>query len=145
MSDSVYGFGDVSLTVSHDKKGQYVANGTGLVSVSTSMATDRSTHDVAADGSVMTSKIKGRNGSHAIVVQQTSAFDRWLTDLYKYLEGAPVSEWAGITVVIKVPGINNTITSTGVSFQKLPDRPYQAQGQQITWNFMCQDIQQDAV
>ena len=37
------------------------------------------------------------------------------------------------------------ITLTGVSPQKLPDKPYQAQAQLVTWNLMAADIQQEAI
>ncbi|NOU95591.1 DUF3277 family protein [Paenibacillus sp. LMG 31456] len=145
MSTSIYSFGDVTLTLSHPSLGQYVAGGEGLGSISTSMATDRTTHDVSADGSVMVSKIKGRNGSHAIAIQQTSPLNQWLLKAYNYLENAPANEWAKLSIVQRAPSMHDLITSTGVSFQKLPDKPYQAQGQQVTWNFMAADIQQDVI
>lgn len=145
MANSTYSFADVTMTISHPAVGQYVASGVGIGSISTSMTTDRSTHDVSADGSVMISKIKGRNGAHAIAVQQTSPLNAWLLKLYNYLETAPTSQWARTTIVQRAPSMQDRITSTGVSFQKLPDKPYQAQGQLVTWNLMAADIQQDAV
>lgn len=145
MSTSTYSFADVTMTISHPAIGQYVASGAGIGSITTTMATDRSTHDVSADGSVMVSKIKGRNGSHAVSVQQTSDLNKWLLRLYNYLETGPANEWAGISIVMRAPRMGEMITSTGVSFQKLPDKPYQAQGQQVTWNLMAADIQQDNI
>jgi superfamily I DNA and RNA helicase len=140
---STYSFSDVSMTISHPAIGQYTANGTGLGNINTTMATERTAHETSADGSVMVSKIKGRSGSHSIAVQQTSDLNKWLLKLYNYLETASTSQWAGISIVLRSPSMQDLITSTGVSFQKLPDKPYQAQGQQITWNFMAADIQQD--
>ncbi|KZE79314.1 hypothetical protein AV654_17755 [Paenibacillus elgii] len=144
MPHSTYSFSDVTMVISHPGVGQFVATGAGLGSITTIMTTDRTTHDVSADGSVMVSKIKARNGSHSISVQQTSDLNRWLLKLYNYLETAATNQWAGITIVIRSPQMQDLITSTGVSFQKLPDKPYQAQGQQVTWNLMAADIQQDA-
>lgn len=143
MAYSTYSFSDVVMTISHPSIGQYVATGEGIGSITTTMTTERTTHEVAGDGSIMISKIKGRNGSHAIAVQQTSDLNKWLLKLYNYLETASTSEWAEITVVIRAASMQDMITSTGVAFQKLPDRPYQAQGQQVTWNLMAADIQQD--
>lgn len=143
MSYSTYSFSDVTMTISHPSIGQYVASGVGLGSITTTMAADRTSHDVSADGSIMVSKIKNRSGSHVISVQQTSDLNKWLLKLYNYLETAPTSEWAGINVVLRSPTMQDLITSTGVAFQKLPDRPYQQQGQQINWNLMSADIQQD--
>jgi superfamily I DNA and RNA helicase len=145
MSYSTYSFADVTMTISHPALGQYVANGAGIGNINTAMATDRTSHDTSADGSVMVSKIKGRSGSHAIAVQQTSDLNHWLLKLYNYLETAPTNQWAGISIVLRSPTMQDLITSTGVSFQKLPDKPYQAQGQQITWNLLSADVQQDAV
>jgi len=145
LANSTYSFSDVAMVISHPAVGQYVASGVGLGSITTTMTTDRTTHDVSADGSVMVSKIKGRNGSHAIAVQQTSELNRWLLRLYNYLESAPTNQWAKITIIIRAPEMGDLITSTGVSFQKLPDRPYQAQGQQVTWNLLAADVQQDAI
>lgn len=143
MATSTYSFEDVTMTISHPAIGQYVATGAGIGSISTTMATERTTHETAADGSVMVSKIKGRSGSHAVAVQQTSYLNRWLVKLYNYLETASADQWAEIAIVIRSPILQDLITSTGVSFQKLPDRPYQAQGQQVTWQLMAADIQQD--
>jgi hypothetical protein len=141
----VYSFADVSITISHPAIGQYVATGEGTGSITTTMATERTTHDTSADGSVMVSKIKGRSGSHALAVQQTSALNQWLLKLYNYLETAAASQWAGISIVQRAPSMGDLITSNGVSFQKLPDKPYQSQGQQVTWNLMAADIQQDVI
>lgn len=142
---TTYSFDDVTMTISHPNFGQFVARGAGIGSITTTMTTDRTVHDVSADGQVMVSKIRGRNGTHAIAVQQTSELNKWLLKLYNYLEQAAAQHWAGITIIIRSPAMKELITSTGVSFQKLPDKPYQAQGQQVTWQLMAADIQQDAV
>lgn len=140
--NSTYSFADVSMTISHPSYGQYVASGAGLGSITTSMATDRTTHSVSADGSVMVSKVMGANGTHAIEVQQTSPLNKWLNGLYNYVDMMPASEWAKISIIIRSPSMDDLIMSTGVSFQKLPDKPYQSQGQLITWQLMAANIQQ---
>ncbi|NHN33543.1 phage protein [Paenibacillus agricola] len=146
MGYSTYSFGDVTTTFSHPSVGSYATGGAdGLGSISTTMATDRTTHDTSADGQVMVSKIKGRSGTIAIAVQQTSSLNDWLLTLYKYLETAPASEYALTSVIQRAPSMGDLITATGVSFQKLPDKPYGAQGQQVTWNLMAADIQQDNI
>ena len=141
--NSIYSFDDVSVTFSHAAVGQYVASGQGIGSLGVSMATDRSVQDVAADGSVMTSKIRGRNGTVTISAQQTSDLHKWLLKLYNYLETAPTNQWAGITIVVRSPSMQDKVTATGVSFQKIPDRQWQAQGQQLMWTLLAADVQQD--
>lgn len=145
MAYTTYSFESVVMTISHPDIGQYVASGQGIGSITTNMTTDRSTHDVSADGSIMVSKVKGRNGSHAIAIQQTSDLNKWLVKLYNYLETANSSKWAGIHIVIRSTDMHDMLTSTGVSFQKLPDRPYQAQGQQVTWQLLSADVQYDII
>ncbi|HWQ41323.1 MAG TPA: phage protein [Desulfosporosinus sp.] len=145
MSYETYSFGDVSAVVSHPNFGQRIATGEGLGSITTEMTTDRSIQDVAADGAIMVTKVKARNGTISISVQQTSSFHQWLIKLYNYLEATNTASWAGIKVIIRTPGMKELETCTGVSFTKLPSNPRQAQGQNITWSFMAADIQREVV
>jgi len=138
-----YSFADVSTVVSHPGFGQFVATGEGLGSITTEMTTDRTIHDVAADGGVMVSKIKARNGTISMAIQQTSTFHQWLTKLYNYLETADTDQWAEIKIIIRTLAMSELETCTGVSFSKLPSNPRQAQGQNLTWSLMAADIQRD--
>lgn len=143
--NSSYSFTDITMVISHPAVGQYVATGEGIGSVNVAMSNDRSAHDVAADGSTMVSKIRARNGTVTISAQQTSSLHKWLVKWYNYLEFAPTDQWAETSVTIRAPRMGESIVATFVSPQKLPDRPYQAQGQQLTWGLMAADIQQDAL
>lgn len=142
---TTYSFESVAVTISHPSVGQHVASGQGIGSITTSMTTDRTTHDVSADGAIMVSKVKGRNGSIALAIQQTSDLNKFLVNVYNYLEHTDPSKWAGITIIQRSAVMHEQITATGVSFQKLPDRPFQAQGQQVTWQFLASDIQYDII
>lgn len=137
-----YSFADVSAVISHPDFGQFVANGKGLGSISVRMANDNTAHDVASDGCVMVSKINVNNGTVEISAQQTSNLNQWLVKLYNYLKKANASKWAQIKIVIRSNAMSDLITCTGVSFQKKADRPYQAQGQSITWPMMAADVDQ---
>lgn len=121
---------------SHSKRGD------GLLNTGSNMANDVSVHDLAADGSVMTSKIKAGNGTVAIAIQQTSEAHAWLTKLYNYLEAAPSSEWAEISLLATSAEMQVTHEASHMSIQKRPDKPYQAQGQQVTWNFLAADLKE---
>lgn len=142
---NVYSFTDVSVTISHPAVGQKVLNGEGLGSISVNMSNDRTVHDIAADGSVMPSKIKANNGVVSMSIQQTSSLHAWLLKWYNYLDTAPSSQWAKTQITIRSTTMGELITATGVSPQKLPDKPYQQQGQQIVWNMMAAGIQQESV
>jgi hypothetical protein len=102
-----------------------------------SMTTDRTSHDTSADSTVMPSYIAGDSGSIAIQVQQTSIIHQQLLDLYNILKSAAdsgdVSNWAATTISLRNVVTGSQHLLQGVSFMKIPDKPYQAQGQRITW------------
>jgi hypothetical protein len=139
-SHSTYAFEDVAAVFSHPSKGSITITGAGAGSITVARANDVSAHDLAADGSVMTSKIQARNGTVTIVVQQTSEAANWLRKLNQYLEVAASSEWTqGLCAITsKVMGVN--IRCTGVSPQKTPDADFQQTGQQVSFVYMCQTI-----
>lgn len=140
-----YSFTDCSLILSHPSLGMLTLTGKGLGSVSINMTGDRTTMDVAADGRVMTSKIKDRRATAAVQIQQTSEANKDLLKWYNYLESAPASEWAQASGVFNSPQTGEQFVLNEVAFQKLPDRSYQAQGQLQTWNLMIADCQQNTI
>ena len=140
MTTTVYSFADVSLVISHPKVGKFTITGEGVGSVSISRANDMTQHDVAADGSVMVSKIVTENGTVAIAIQQTSAAHKWLKKWHDYLKVAPTSEFAKSTAILKNPAVGETISMSGVTPQKRADSAFQQAGQQVTWNLMSAKI-----
>lgn len=139
---NTYSFEDVTCSFNHPSVGAASSTGAGLGSITTSMAGDKTAHDVAADGTVMISKLAGSNGTVAIALQQTSELHKYLLQWYNYIITAAVSEWALMNITIKSANLGDVTVCTGVSPQKLADRPYQAQGQHVTWNLMSAEITQ---
>ncbi len=139
---STYAFEDLSVVISHQAKGQLTLQGEGVGSITFAMANDVSAHDLAADGSVMTSKIKVGNGTVTISVQQTSSANKWFRDLYNYLVSAASSEWTGISLMAESKVMGVTYTATNMAFQKKPDGAYQQSGQQISWAFLAGDLKE---
>jgi hypothetical protein len=139
---STYGFEDLSVVISHKAMGQLTLQGAGVGTITFAKSNDVSTHDVAADGSVMTSKIKVRNGTVAITVQQTSDAHSWFTKLFNYLESAPTREWTGTSLMATSSDMKVTHECSYMSPQKQPDKAYQQQGQQITWTFLAADMKE---
>lgn len=140
MANTTYSFADVTFVMSHPKVGKFTFTGEGLGSISIARSNDLTQHDIAADGSVMISKVVTKNGTIALALQQTSAAHAWLKKLHNYLLVAPTSEWAQASAVLKNPAIGETITMSGISPQKRADASYQQAGQQVTWNFMAATI-----
>ena len=95
---TTYSFTDLAGSISHPTLGFYLFDGTGVGSVSISKATDRTAHDIAADGSVMVSKIAGNNGTVSIETQQTSELHKWLLAWFNALCQLPTSEWASTSM-----------------------------------------------
>ncbi len=140
MAKSTYSFLDVTGSIHSELAGDYIFTGEGAGSISISKSTDRTSHDVAADGSVMVSKIAGNNGTITIEVQQTSPLHKWLEQWYTLIWNGATSHWADTTILIRNSTMNISHYCTGVSPQKEPDTPYQSQGQRVTWTLMCADI-----
>ena len=140
-NQSTYSFTDVSIVISHASYGSFSLVGEGIGDVVVTKVTDRSVHDVASDGSIMTSKIAGNNGTVTLNAQQTSPLHEWLQGLFNYLWQADTSEWAQISCTIDAPKMGKQHYCTSGAFQKEADQPYQAQGQRLSWTLMFGDIQ----
>jgi hypothetical protein len=120
---------------------QLVGGNIGTGQISVRMLTARTEHEVAADGVVMPSYIAGDNAEVTIEVQQTSSLHHALLDLYNALlvaaNGGDVSNWAGTTISLRTALDGSGHYLSGVSFQKIPDKPYAARGQNVTWTLMA--------
>ena len=145
---STYSFADVVFTLNSgvsvpgfSKSHEITGEGVGSITVTRGL--DNSQHDVAADGSVMTSKIIARNGAIAISVQQTSKANRFLTTWYNQLYNSPTSKWTDNNASLIINEKGTTMTFEGVCPQKRPDLAHQAQGQQITWNLLTHEINEE--
>ena len=142
MGHTTYGFKDLSVTMAHPAMGQIEIYGTGAKSITFAMANDVSSHDVAADGSVMTSKIEAQNGTVTIVVQQTSEAHKWFTKLHNYLNAGHLSEWAEISLIATGSHMRVTHEGSKMSIQKRPEAPYQSQGGEMSWAFLVSELKE---
>lgn len=110
------------------------------------MLTKRTEHAVGADGTVMPTYVSGANGEVTIEVQQTSSLHHELLDLYNALvtqsEAGDVSNWASIVLDLRTVLDDSGHLLTGVSFDKIPDKPYAAHGQNVTWTLMAASVVQ---
>lgn len=138
---TVYSFLDLSGALAHPDLGAYIFTGEGIGQIMITMSTDKSAHNVAADGTVMISKIAGHNGQIQLQCQQTSNVHKWLLAAYNALYISDTDAWAQIGATLRNTSDGSSHVATGMSFLKIGDKPYQAQGQLITWTFMAADIQ----
>lgn len=145
MIQTTYSFAEFIMTFTHPLVGSQSTSGQGLGGVTVSYASDKTAHDLAADGAVMVSRIPGHHGTVAVNIQQTSSLHQFLLNYYSFIKNSPSALWAQAKISIVNPNTLESHTCTGVSPQKPSDRPYQAQGQMVTWTFMVADISQMAV
>lgn len=136
-----YSFEDTSVTIEHPDLGSYSAYGTGIGTLSVSMANDITMHDVAADLAVVVSKSAKKNGTITFEVLQSSDFNAWLKKWYNYVVSASSSKFAQATITVRNTSTDDMYTATGCSPQKLPDNNYQSQSQNRSWAIMCANIE----
>ena len=136
----VYSFEDTTVEINHPGFESFSAYGTGLGTVSVTMANDNTIHDVASDRSVVVSKAIRGNGTISFTVTQASEFNGWMKRFSNFLKASDTSQYALATVVVTNRSTGDTIYCSGVSPQKLADNNFESQAQQRTWNLMCADI-----
>jgi hypothetical protein len=140
---TTYSFKDVVGVISNPTFGitfPLTGGNIGVGTITVTMAQERTVHDVAADGTVMPSYIAGDNGHCTIECQQTSIMHKLLLNLYNIAVAAAnasdVSGWAATRISLKTILDGSSHNMTGVSFAKIPDKSYQAQGQKVTWSLL---------
>lgn len=120
---------------------QLAGGNIGIGSISIRMHTQRTEHDVAADGVVMPSYVPGNNAEITIEVQQTAALHHLLLGLYNLLltaaDSGDVSNWASIVVSLRTVLDGSGHFLSGVSFQKTTDKAYTSKGGRVTWTLMA--------
>ena len=136
----VYSFEDTVVTISHPSVGVYSAYGTGIGDLSVNMSENVTTHEVAADQSVIVSKHVKRNGIVNFNISQVSDFNTWLKKFAAYIEEADASEFALATISISNKTTGDNYYCTGVSHQKIADNGLQSQAQNRSWTMMCAHI-----
>ena len=137
---TTYSFLDLSGAIAHPSVGSYIFTGEGVGEVTIAMTTERSAHDIAADGSIMVSKLAGNNGQIAIQCQQTSDLHKWLLDWYNQLIYLDTELWAETGMTLRNTSDGTSHTIRGISPMKKPDKSYQAAGQKVTWTLLAADI-----
>jgi hypothetical protein len=144
MSTTTYSFTDLQAIIGHPLLGAYSFNGEGAGEVIVAMTTEKTAHETSADGSVMVSFVAGDAGTITIVCQQTSNLHKWLLAAYNAIKVAALtdaSQWAQMDALLKNTSDGTSHTILGMSFNKIPDKSYKAQGQMVTWTLPAANIQ----
>lgn len=149
MSTS-YSYLNVTGAFSHSLAGAYLFRGQqGVGNITIHMATEKSQQLVSADGTVQVSFVAGDNGTVTIECLQTSDFHafllNWFNDVKTAAREGDASAWSTgyMTIRDSLNGVTHTIKN--ISPQNLPDKPYSAQGGNVTWILQAADIQTENV
>ena len=132
---NVYSFPDVKAVISHEDIGQCSLHESGLGKITVSAAGDLSSHTTTADGYVIVNRLKSTNGTITLEVPQGSVAD-WF--LRKWARWARSLALGVLTIQDTVGG--NTISATGVSLQKAPDRVFDRTAGNIAYVFLAATI-----
>jgi hypothetical protein len=118
----------------------------GLDKITIRMVTEQTQQDVASDGNIMISAIAGDNAIVEIEMQQTCDLHAYLLGVFNILKtqklSGNVQNWAANAIYLQNLTDLSIHEITGVSFGKLPDKPYAAQGQHLIWQLYGADSQQ---
>ena len=147
MSAATYSFKDLTGVLTNPTFGVTIpltGGNVGFGSMTITMTTERTVHDVASDGSVMGSYIAGDNGAVDLEIQQTSTLHHQLLALYNLCVTAAnnedVSGWLSTTISFRTILDGSVHILSGVGFGKIPDKPYQAAGQKVRWALMAANV-----
>jgi hypothetical protein len=92
----------------------------------------------------MASYIAGDNGAVDLEIQQTSALHHALLSLYNLCVTAAnnedVSGWLSTNISFRTILDGSVHVLSGVSFGKIPDKPYQAAGQKVRWQLLAANV-----
>ena len=117
----------------------------GLGGITIRMATMRTVHETGIDGTVIPLYVAGDNGEVDIEVQEASTLHSSLLLLYNRLllaaRGGNYTGWAASSLMFNFQPDNSQHLLAGLSFEKVPDKPYQAAGQKLTWKMLAANIQ----
>jgi len=143
---SKYSFKDVTGNFNDTDVGTFdFAGDIGVGQFTVEMATDKSEHNVAADGAVMISAIAGDNGQVSVEVQQNSLLNTYLVDWYNAKKTRmmqnDVSTFDDLALTLRYILDGTTHVCRGITPLRLPAKVYAARGQMLTWTLLCADIQ----
>ena len=145
MAASTYAFKNVVGAFTDPDVGTFpFAGQEGVKQLTIYNATDRTVHDIAADGTIMVSYVSGASGAIEIETQQTSSLHQFLVNWanVKFTESENQDAINFAAAAVKVIDLLNGAvhTLTGVSPLKIPDKGYGAAGAMVTWRLMAANV-----
>ncbi len=141
MAYNVYSFPDIKAVIYHEDIGQCSLNESGLGKITVSAAGNLSSHTTTADGYVIVNRLKSTNGTITLEVPQGSVADWFLRKWARWARSLqnPSRIALGVLTIQDTVG-GNTISATGISLQKAPDRVFDRTAGNIAYTFLAATI-----
>ncbi len=141
MSYAVYSLADTRTVLFHPNVGQANLHLCGRGKMVISYSGDQSSHTTTADGYVVVNKLKSDNGIITLEVPQNSIADDFLSKFAQYLRNcSDTSRFLLGTLTVYDTAGHRTITMSGVTVQKAPDRTYDRSSTNLTYTLLAASI-----
>ncbi len=141
MAYNIYSLPDVKSVLYHQDVGQCNLHASGMGKIVISRSGDLSSHTTTADGYVVVNRLRSTNGTITLEIPQNSIGDWFLRRWAAYVKNvAAPSRIALGTLTIQDIVSGLTITCTGVSLQKIPDRTYDRASTNVSWTLLAATI-----
>ncbi|KPH79322.1 phage protein [Bosea vaviloviae] len=136
MASKTYSFLDVQAAIRGPNGSFSLGNGAGVSEegITVSMADDKMSVLMGADGSGMYSLHAAANGSVTVRLLKTSPVNSLLQDMYS-ADTASSANAGQNTISIRNPVSGDSITAADCAFRKMPDVAYGKDGTMMEWAF----------
>lgn len=108
--------------------------------ITISMAEDKGTLTMGADGSWMHSLHAGQGGTITVRLLKTSPVNQQLMQMYN-AQRLSSSTWGANVISVRNVQTGDVITAAGAAFRKAPDISYAKVGNTVEWAFNCGKIE----
>jgi len=141
MAYNVYSLPDTRSVLYHPDVGTANLHLCGMGKIVVSSSGDLSSHTTTADGYVVVNRLKSQNGIITLEVPQNSLGDWFLRKWAKWARAlTDPSRIALGTLTIYDAAAGFTVTCTGVSLQKVPDRTFDRTATNLTYTLLAATI-----
>ena len=128
------------VVLHHSYVGSAVLSLCGIGKIVDSYAGDLSSHTATADGTVVVNRLKTQNATVTVEIPQNSIGDQFMRKWIKYLRNAKSEKYLLTTLTITDPSGGPTLTMTGVTPQKTPDRTYDRTSSNLTYTLLAAEV-----
>ena len=141
MAYNVYSLPDTRSVLYHPDVGTANLHLCGMGKIVVSTSGDLTSHTTTADGYVVVNRLKSDNGIITLEVPQNSIGDWFLRKWAKWAKTmTDPSRVALGTLTIYDGAAGFTVTCTGVSLQKVPDRTFDRTATHLTYTLLATTI-----